>query len=408
VGTLAITGGEPTRRAPFPSWPHITPTDEAALLEVLRSGRWFLADKVAAFERAFAAFQNAPYGVAVSNGTVALQVALEAIDLKPGDEVIIPAYTFIATASSVALVGGLPVFADVQPGSYNLCPASAEAAITEGTRAIIAVHVAGRPADLDALGDLARRHNLYLIEDAAQAHAAAWKGRRVGAIGHLGTFSFQASKNLNAGEGGFVTSEDRRLAERAWSLHNCGRAPEGAWYEHPLVGGNYRLSEFQAGLLLSQLGNLESQTVRRTRNAELLNTLLGEIEGVSPLDPDPRITTHANHLYIIRYQAKAFGGVSRDRFIAALQREGIPCSSGYNPLYKEAAFRTKFQDYPFVSPYFKGKPDYDRVRCPQVERICAEEAVWLTQNMLLGPEEDMADIARAICKLRVHAGELAA
>ncbi|MBI2504509.1 MAG: DegT/DnrJ/EryC1/StrS family aminotransferase [Candidatus Latescibacteria bacterium] len=403
---LAITGGEPLRRAPFPSWPIVTPADEAALLEVLHSGRWFLADKVAAFEKAFASFQDAQFGVAVSNGTVALQVALEAIGLQPGDEVIVPAYTFIATASSVAMVGGIPIFADVQPGTYNLCPASVEAALTERTRAIIAVHVAGRPADLDALGDIARRHHLYLIEDSAQAHAAAWRDRKVGAIGQLGTFSFQASKNLNAGEGGFITTDDRRLAERAWSLHNCGRAPKGAWYEHPLVGGNYRLGEFQAGLLLSQLGSLEYQTARRTRNAELLTVLLGEIEGVLPLDPDPRITTHAYHLYIIRYQARGFGGLPRDRFITALQQEGIPCSSGYNPLYREAAFRTKFQDYPFVSPYFKGKPDYDQVCCPEVERICAEEAIWLTQNMLLGPEEDMGDIARAIRKIQDHAGEL--
>lgn len=406
MAQLANTGGEPTRRAPFPSWPVITPADEAVLLEVLHSGRWFLADKVASFEKAFASFQDAQFGIAVSNGTVALQVALEAISLQTGDEVIVPAYTFIATASAVAMVGGIPIFADVQPGTYNLCPDSVEAAITERTRAIIAVHVAGRPADLDALGELARRHKIYLIEDSAQAHAAAWKGRRVGAIGDLGTFSFQASKNLNAGEGGFVTTDDRRLAERAWSLHNCGRAPEGAWYEHPLVGGNYRLGEFQAGLLLSQLGNLEAQTARRTRNAELLTVLLGGIEGVSSLDPDPRITTHANHLYIIRYQAKGFGGLTRDRFIAALQQEGVPCSSGYKPLYKEAAFRTKFQDTSLVSPYFKGKPDYDRVCCPQVERICAEEAVWLTQNMLLGPEEDMRDITRAIRKIQEHAGEL--
>jgi len=407
MAQLAFNGGEPIRRAPFHLWPVIADSDEAALLEVLRSGRWFLADKVAAFEKAFAAFQDAQFGVAVSNGTVALQVALEAIDLKPGDEVIVPAYTFIATASAVALVGGIPIFADVQPGTYNLCPDSAEAAITERTRAIVAVHVAGRPADLDALGELARRHQLFLIEDAAQAHAAAWKGRKVGAIGDLGTFSFQASKNLNAGEGGFVTSDDRRLAERVWSLHNCGRAPQGAWYEHPLVGGNYRLSEFQAGLLLSQMARLEAQTACRTRNAALLDELLGEIEGVSPLDPDPRITTHAHHLYIIRYRASDFGGATRDRFVAALQREGIPCSAGYNPLYREEAFRTKFQDTPFTSAYFKGKPDYERVRCPQVERICAEEAVWLTQNMLLGPEEDVRDIAAAIRKIREHAGELA-
>lgn len=403
---LAINGGEPLRRAPFSSWPVYSAGDEQALIGVLRSGRWFLAERVEEFEKRFAAFQDAQFGVAVSNGTVALQVALEAIELQPGDEVIVPAYTFIATASAVAMVGGIPIFADVEPGTYNLSPASVEAALTERTRALIAVHVAGRPADLDALGEIAAPRGLWLIEDAAQAHAAAWKGRRVGAIGHLGTFSFQASKNLNAGEGGFVATDDRRLAERAWSLHHCGRAPKGAWYEHPLLGGNYRMTEFQAGLLLSQLGELESQTARRTHNAQLLTSLLEQIEGIAPLDPDPRVTTHAHHLYIFRYQSRGFGGVPRDRFIAALQREGIPCSSGYRPLYQEPAFRTKFQNYPFASAYFKGKPDYGRVCCPVVERICAHEAVWLTQNILLGPEEDMRDIARAIRKIQAHADEL--
>jgi dTDP-4-amino-4,6-dideoxygalactose transaminase len=406
VAQLAIRGGTPVRTAPFSPWPVYGTEDEQALLEVLRSGRWFMASRLEAFEKAFAAYQDARFGIAVSSGTTALQVALDAVDLKLGDEVIVPSYTFVATASSVVMVGGVPVFVDVEPGSYNLDPAAVEAAITPRTRAIVAVHIAGRPADLDALGALARRHGLRLVEDAAQAHAAAWKGRKVGAIGDLGTFSFQASKNLNAGEGGFVTSDDRELAERAWSVHNCGRSPEGAWYEHPRVGGNYRLGEFQAGLLLSQLPRLEAQTATRTRNARLLASLLRSIDGIEPLDDDPRVTTHAYHLFILRYRADAFGGAPRERFIAALQKEGVPCSSGYRPLYKEPAFRARFAEYPLTSAYFKGRPDYDRVCCPVTERICAEEAVWLTQNLLLGAEEDMHDIARAIRKVQDHAGEL--
>lgn len=403
---LSLVGGEPVRRSPFPSWPVYGPEDEKALLEVLHSGRWFLADRIEEFERAFAEFQQAQFGIAVSSGTTALQVALEAIGLQPGDEVIVPAYTFIATASAVVSTGGIPIFADIQPGTYNLDPASVEAAITERTRAIIAVHIAGRPADLDAFRELARRHGLRLIEDACQAHAAAWKGRRVGAIGDLGCFSFQASKNLCAGEGGFIATDDRELAEICWSLHNCGRSPKGAWYEHPLIGSNYRLSEFQAALLLSQMRNLEAQTAIRNRNAGILNALLGQLEGVSPMEPDERITTHAYHLFIFRYQAEAFGGAPKDRFIEALRAEGIPCSSGYRPLYKEVAFNRRFQNYPFASAYFKGKPDYAKVRCPVTERVCAEEAVWLTQNMLLGSEQDMEDIAAAIRKIRDHAHQL--
>ena len=393
---LALDGSPPLRSTPFPAWPIYGPAEEEALLAALHSGRWFLADHIERFEREFATFQQAAFGIATSNGTTAIQVALAAIGIRPGDEVIVPAYTFIATASAVVATGGIPVFADIDPDTYNIDPASAEAAITEKTVAIIGVHIAGRPCDLDALGALAAHRNIHLIEDAAQAHAAAWKGRKVGAIGHLGTFSFQASKNLCGGEGGFVATDDEALADRAWSVHNCGRSRTGAWYEHPLVGSNYRISEFHAALLLSQLTRLQAQTARRNENAALLTSLLDQIEGVEPLRADERITTHAHHLYIFRYRAE---GMSRDRFIEALCAEGIPCASGYRPLYGEAAFAAHFADYPLTSAYFGGPPDYRGVYCPVTERVCASESVWLTQNMLLGPADDMRDIAAAVAKV---------
>ena len=403
---LAVGGGTPVRTTSFPSWPVYDADDEKALLNVLHSGRWFLADRVEEFERVFAAYQDAQYGVSISSGTTALQVALEALGVGAGDEVIVPSYTFVATASAVATVGSVPVFVDVDPETYNIDPASVEAAVTESTRAVIAVHLAGQPADLDALGQLAAKRGIALIEDSAQAHGAAWKGRKVGAVGDLGTFSFQASKNLNAGEGGFITTDDEELANRAWSLHNCGRAREGAWYEHPLVGANYRITEFQAGLLLNQILRLDDQMATRSLNGELLTSLLSQIDGVEPLRVDPRVTRHAYHLYVIRYDADSFGAAPRDRFIEALEAEGIPCSSGYRPLYGEPAFAASFRDYPFETAYFDGKPDYARFSCPVTERICADEAVWLTQNLLLGTEQDTRDIAAAIAKIREHAGQL--
>ena len=403
---LAVGGGTPVRTTSFPSWPVYDADDEKALLNVLHSGRWFLADRVEEFERVFAAYQDAQYGVSISSGTTALQVALEALGVGAGDEVIVPSYTFVATASAVATVGSVPVFVDVDPETYNIDPASVEAAVTDSTRAVIAVHLAGQPADLDALGQLATKRGIALIEDSAQAHGAAWKGRKVGAVGDLGTFSFKASKNLNAGEGGFITTDDEELANRAWSLHNCGRAREGAWYEHPLVGANYRITEFQAGLLLNQILRLDDQMATRSLNGELLTSLLSQIDGVEPLRVDPRVTRHAYHLYVIRYDADSFGGAPRDRFIEALEAEGIPCSSGYRPLYGEPAFAASFRDYPFETAYFDGKPDYSRFSCPVTERICADEAVWLTQNLLLGTEQDTRDIAAAISKIREHAGQL--
>jgi len=383
-------------------------TEEEAILGVLRSGSWFLGERVAEFERTFTEYCEAKHGVSVSSGTVALQVALEAAGVVLGDEVIVPSYTFIATASSVALVGGVPVFVDVDPDTYLIDPAAVEAAITEKTKAIIAVHIAGQPADLDALTAIAAKHGVLLIEDSAQAHAAAWKGRRVGAIGDLGTFSFQASKNLNAGEGGFIVTDDEELQLRAWSIHNCGRAPGGEWYEHPLVGGNYRLTEMQAALALSQLRRLDEQTEKRTDSAALLTEQLSEIEGIRPLAVDERVTRHAFHLYVFRYDADAFGGAAREQFLKALAAEGIPCAAGYKPLYREPAFQARFSDFPLSSPAFGGRPDYSGVHCPVTERICADEAVWLTQNLLLGTESDISQISEAIAKIAAQPEALAA
>ena len=404
---LALRGGTPVRQAPFPSWPVFGPEDEVALLEVLHSGRWFLSDRVAEVERAFPEFHQARHGCAVSSGTTALQVALEAAGVGVGDEVVIPSYTFVATAAAVALVGAVPVFVDVTPDTYCIDVTAVEAAVTERTRAVIAVHLAGQPADLDGLTILCKKHGLRLIEDAAQAHCAEWKGRRVGAIGDLGTFSFQASKNLNAGEGGFVVSDDDALADAAWSIHNCGRSRSGEWYEHPLIGGNYRMTEFQAALLLSQMRNLEPQADLRSKNTALLADHLSDIEGIEPLLVDDRVTRHAYHLYVLRYDGAAFGGATRDRFIEALCAEGVPGAAGYRPLYREPAFQERFRDYPLDSPAFGGKPDYSQVDCPVTERICADEAVWLTQNLLLGSEQDIAHIAEAVRKIQQSSDQLA-
>ena len=404
---LAINGGSPVRTTPFPSWPIFDHTDEAALSGTLRSGSWYLSDRVEHFERSFAAYQDARFGIATTSGTTALQTALSAVGAKLGDEVIVPSYTFIATASSVAAVGCVPVFVDVDANTYNIDPRCVEEAITERTRAVIAVHVGGQPANLDALSEIAQRRGVSLIEDACQAHGAAWKGRKVGAIGDLGCFSFQASKNLNAGEGGFITTDDPGLADLAWSLHNCGRVKDGKnRYEIRRLGGNCRLNEFQAAILSNQLTRLDAQTTRRTSNAELLTSLIGEIRGVEPQQRDTGVSAHAYHLYILRFRSDEFEGLSRQQFIAAVKSEGIPCSPGYKPLYREPAFAHTFADYPLETPYFQGVPDYSCFNCPVTERICAEEAVWFTQNMLLGEEEDVRDIAEAIARIRERVGEL--
>src|SRR5262245_1303529 len=344
---LAIGGGTPVRTAPFPEWPVWDERDEHALLGVLRSGMWGShsgGGRVKAFGEAFARFQDAKYGVAVTNGTAALEVALRACGVGIGDEVIVPPYTFIATASACLTVGAFPIFVDVDPQTFAIDPAQIEAAITARTKAVIAVHMAGGPADMDGVLAVARKHHLRVIEDAAQAHGAAWNGRRVGALGDAGTFSFQSSKNLTAGEGGAVLSNVPQVAEMAWSVANVGRTRTGDWYFHDLLGSNFRLTEFQGALLLAQLERLPEQIALRERNATRLAAGLAQVPGFRPVRRDPRVTTHAWHLFMCRYDPAAFGGRPRADFLRAMQAEGIPCSGGYSPLYQAPAIRKAAAD----------------------------------------------------------------
>jgi dTDP-4-amino-4,6-dideoxygalactose transaminase len=400
---LAVEGGAPVRdvrRRPWPRWPIYDATEEQALLEVLHSGAWWYVEGAqgAAFEQEFAAFQEARFGVACTNGTAALEIALRALGIGCGDEVIVPPYTFIATASAVLAVSATPVFVDIDGETLNIDPGRIEAAITPRTRALIPVHIAGRPADMDAILEIARRHNLAVIEDAAQAHAAEWRGRKIGALGDLGTFSFQASKNLNGGEGGIVVSNNEALAEAAWSVTHVGRVRSGRWYEHHVLGSNFRLSEFQTAILRVQLRRLPEQTALRARNATSLRSLLAAIPGIRlPVD-DSRITCHAYHIFTFRYDPEAFGGKSYRDFITALNAEGIPCSSGYAPLYTEQIFAARAARQGTWCQ--AGRPiDYPNLSLPVCEQVCAD-TVWMAQTLLLGEQTDMEDIATAIARVQ--------
>jgi dTDP-4-amino-4,6-dideoxygalactose transaminase len=425
----ALLGGQPVRTAPWPRWPVFDEREENALLEVLRSGHWWrhsygqgveLAESdenpqstVARFQRAFARAHNCRYGICAANGTVTLEIALRAAGVRPGDEVIVPAYTYVATATAPLMVGAIPIFADIEPDTYNLDVARVAEAISPRTRAIIPVHFGGQPADMDALNALARQHNLAVIEDAAHAHGAAYKGHKCGSLGLLASFSFQASKNLTAGEGGIITTNATALAEVCETLVWAGRKPGQPWYRHHVLASNARLTEFQGAILLVQLERLEEQLARRMHNGQLLNALLAEIEGIAPLVIRPTTTRHAFHLYILRYHPDAFAGLSKQRFVQALQAEGITGAfGGYTtPLYANPMFLNKeFLGGPFPVDVFEHgcRLDYAEfpTRCPVAERACSEEAVWLPQSMLLADEEAMHDIARAIRKVQAHASAL--
>lgn len=396
---LALLGGTPVRTAPFPSWPVFGSGEETRLLQVLRSGKWGRLDgsEVAGFENRFAAQHGCRHGVAVVNGTVSLRIALLAAGIRAEDEVIVPPYTFVATASAVVEANAIPVFADIDLETFNLQPAAVEAVITPRTRAIIPVHFAGQPADMQAILSLARRHNLVVVEDAAHAHGAVYQGRPAGSIGDIGSFSFQSSKNLTSGEGGILTTNDDALAEACRSVHNCGRRPAGVWYEHHVISGNYRLGEFQAAVLNVQLDRLEHQTQLRDRNGRHLAARLAQLPGIHPQKRDADCTRHSYHLFMLRLDNAAFGA-PRDAVIQALQAEGIPCSAGYgHGLHRQPLFRNKA-----FGPYLDRAAvalDYEATQCPNCDRICHQEGVWLEHRLLLGTTADMDDIAAAFEKI---------
>jgi dTDP-4-amino-4,6-dideoxygalactose transaminase len=405
---LAREGGTPVRSAPFPRWPVWDERDEQALLEVLRSGRWGShsgGGRVYAFSERFAAAHDAAHAVAVTNGTAALEVALRAAGVQPLDEVLLPPYTFVASATAVLAVGAIPVFCDILPDTYLIDAADAGRKVTPRTRAIIAVHIAGQPADMDAVLGVARSHNLKVIEDAAQAVGASWRGQKVGAIGYAGSFSFQSSKNLNAGEGGIIVTNDRALGERAWSIANVGRVPQGAWYQHEVMGSNHRLTEFQGALLLSQLERLPEQFERRERNARYLDRELASVPGITPQARDKRVTGHAHHLYVFRFDSSGFGGRDRTWFLESLRAEGIPCSPGYTtPLYRMNAVideRRRWADLARAAGRDVTCPaTADEEALPVTEHVCGHEGAWLSQSVLLAEEHDMADIVEAVAKVQ--------
>jgi len=298
------------RTKPFPKWPVYDKSERNALNDVLKSGLWGIGgNKVSEFEHNFCHSHDTKYGISTVNGTLALTIALLSAGIGNGDEVIIPSYTFMATASSVLLANAIPIFADVDPDTYCIDPKVIKSHITENTKAIIPVYLGGQIADVDEILIIAKENKLVVIEDACQAHFAEWKGRKAGSIADLGCFSFQSSKNMTSGEGGIIITNDERLANNCWSIHNCGRTKEGAWYEHPFLGWNIRMTEFQAALLLEQLKRVEKQTEIRNVNAKYFTEVLDEIDGITPLHCDDRVSKHSYHLFIVKYDKKMFGGI---------------------------------------------------------------------------------------------------
>ena len=405
---LALTGGDPVRIGPFPSWPSFGEEEADSLLQVLRNGSWGgYNEKVAEFEAAFAAMHETRYAMSCANGTVALELALRAAGIGCGDEVIVPPITFVATATSVLLCHGVPVFADIDSQTHNLSAAAAERAITPRTRAIIVVHFGGQPADMDAFRSLAERHRLALIEDAAHAHGAVWRGKPVGNFGMAATFSFQSFKLVTSGEGGIVLTNSSDIADKVWSYCNQGRRKGGGWFEHFTLGTNYRITGFQAAILSQQIKRLPEQTRKREENVEYLRHKLQTVPGFQLSEPDPRVKRHPHYLVTLRYQASEFGGAKRETVIQALRAEGIPVQPAYpHPLYRNPLFKADALP-PCRCGNWRSAQDYSSLFLPESERFCAE-GLWLEHNLFLGTRHDVEEIVAACEKVYENRSSLIA
>lgn len=408
----ALLGGRKAYNQKWPSWPVFDKTEEASLLATLRSGQWFRGggQKVAAFEKAYAAVTGAKGCLATANGTSALIVSLGALGVGAGDEVIVPPYTFVATVNAVLMMNALPVFVDSDRETFQIDPRKIEAAITPRTVAIMPVHLGGNAADIDAIQAIASKRRIPVIEDACQAHFGEWRGKKVGTYGATGCFSFQASKNLNSGEGGAILTNDEELLEKCYAFHNNGRGRKSTGYNfsYAFSGLNLRMTEFQAALLLAQMQRLEAQSKVRDANAQYLTSMLREIPGIQPARMYEGCTRSAHHLYMFRYDPRKFANLERSKFLKALSAEGIPASAGYSPLNKEPFLKNTLHSRGFQRIFSKQRISEweQQSQCPENDKLCSE-AVWFTQNMLIAERSGMDQIAGAIRKIQAWAGDLA-
>jgi dTDP-4-amino-4,6-dideoxygalactose transaminase len=402
---LAIRGGTPVRTAPWPAWPQHDERELANITRVLESGNWggFPSPNVMAgdFAERFAAYHGAKHGICTTGGTTALEVSLRAAGLERGDEVLVPALTFYATAFAALVQGFKPVFVDIDRDSWCIDAAQIERHITPDTRAILPVHLGSRMADMDRISEIARARNLKVIEDCAHMHGGFWRERGAGTLGDLGCFSFQSSKLMTCGEGGIIITNDDALAERCNAYVNSGRGTtsDRQASEGTMLGWNYRITEFQAAVLLAQLERLPEQVALRNANVAHFEQRIAEIDGVSTLPHDPRVTMRSGYGVVLRYDERAWRGIPRDRFALALYREGMKLfASFYTPVYKTNLFAWK--DAPI-------EVDYSQTSCPVAEHASYKEMIWLPHEVFLGTTADIDDLCDAILKLRAHIDELA-
>jgi perosamine synthetase len=370
------------------------------------------------FEAAYAQVTGAKYCLALSSGTGALATSMAVAGVGPGDEVILPPYTFVATLNVILTRFALPVFVDSDADTFQIDARKIEAAITPQTKVIMPVHIGGAPADLDTILAVAQKHGKTVVEDACQAHLAEWRGRKVGNYGMTGSFSFQATKNLTCGEGGALITNDDAVYDRCFSFHwNGTTSPRrkaatdnvsGSRFVDDIAGTKYTMTEFQAAVLTAQLARLAPQAKKRDQNAAVLDRLFRDLPGIKPQKMYEGCTRGSWLGYLFRYQKEHFAGMPRAKFLKALAAEGIPASAGYDALNRQDFLKRVLQSRSYRRIYSPAqlKRLEERNHCPENDKLC-EEAVWLTRQHLLAGPSDMEQIAEAIRKVQMHAGELA-
>jgi len=414
MSNLALLGGEPVRKESYPEWPVHDERDIEAVTRVIKSGEWggypYPGPETTAFLEEFRAMQGGDYAVACVNGTVTMEVALRAAGIGWGDEVIVPAYTFQATAAAPMAAGCIPVIVDVDPNSYCMDPQAAEAAITDKTKAIIPVHLGAHMTDMDAIMALAEKHDLIVIEDCAHAHGAKWNGQGAGTIGHFGSFSLQSSKTLTAGEGGVLICKTAELAQKAAGIINCGRshAPGGGKEtgDNFLMGANYRMSELQSGLARVGVERFPEQAKQREEMSAYMDEALSEIPGVRVLPRDPRHTTRSFYRFIFAIDPKVFG-FNHEVVCAALDEEGIGCWTGYEAMHHYELFQPQISKLP-VPMVYPERFDFGAMELPVAETACQQEAVWLGEEIFRAGPKGVDDAVAAMQKIYDNREALAA
>ncbi len=367
-------------------WPEFSAEEFHSLRSTfLESENWSGGAEVARFTEEFTRYLGVRYGVMVNSGTSALEIAIAASGIGPGDEVIVPSYTFYSSASCIAKVGAKPVFVDVRLEDACIDPAAVEMAVTSRTRAVIVVHFCGHPVDMESILRICKAHNLVLIEDAAHAAGSQWNGKPLGGIGDFGCFSFHSSKPLAAGEGGFIATNDAARYQTAQALADFGILPGGARNKHSILGSNVRISKFQAAILSLQLKKLDMQVARRERNVSILSAQMNSISGIQPMRRASYATKLNHYIYGFRYDPQAFGGLSKSDFANNLRDAGIPCVEGYeSPLYDQPVFQS-------LEAVVAGQ----NASHENALSLC-RSSLGLDQGFLLGPKEDMQAVARTL------------